>query len=181
MHGYGFKMKETENWFSRAKIAAEKPLPRNERAFGILIVIFCVLMIIYFGAHQINSTGFFTSDFETLEMLLFYGFWIFWITTASLEAIFSKRLLSRIVDTFGGLIFASISITVSLFLFPYDFNHLADILPESIRFLIEWISNDIARVIMAILIILHLAAAIYSPFAYKFADKKRLKRKKTNE
>jgi hypothetical protein len=165
------------NWFSRAKREAEKKLPLNERVFGIAIVIFCIIMIIFFITHQMNSTGFFTSEFGTLETLFFYGFWIFWITTASLEAIFSQRLLSRIVDTFGGLIFATISLALLLFIFPFEFTHLSDVVPNFIRFLIEWISNDIARVIMMLLVIAHLAAAVYSPFAYKFVDKKRFKRK----
>ena len=170
-------MKEIENWYSRAKVDAKKDLPLNERIVGIAIVVFCVVMILFFLSHQIDSTGFFTLKFGAFEMLLFYGFWIFWITTAGLEAILSQRLLSRIVDTFGGLIFAIISIATLLVIFPYDFTHLADVLPESIRFLVSWISNDVARVIMVILAILHLAAAFYSPFAYKFVDKKRLKRK----
>ena len=171
-------MKEAESWISSAKVAADKNLPLNERIFGIAIVVFCVLMIIYFGAHQIQTTGFFTLKFGAFEMFLFYGFWIFWITTACLEALLNQRLLSRIVDTFGGLIFASISIALLLILFPYEFIHLADVLPEFIRFLVQWISNDIARVIMVLLIIVHLAAAIYSPFAYKFVDKKHFKREK---
>ena len=171
-------MTTNENWFSRTKAAAEEALPRNERVFGIAIVVFCLLMIIFFITHQMNSTGFFTSKFGALEMLLFYGFWIFWITTAGLEAILHQRLLSRIVDTFGGLIFATISIAALLVLFPYDFAHLPESLPESIKFLVSWISNDVAEVIMVILITAHLAAAIYSPFAYKFADKKRFKREK---
>jgi hypothetical protein len=135
-------------------------------------------MIIFFRAHHIESTGFFTMKFGALEMFLFYGFWVFWITTASLEAIFSQRFLSRIVDTFGGIIFCVLSIAILLFLFPFEFSHLADVLPESIRFLVQWISNDIAQVIMGLLMIAHLAAAIYSPFAYKFIDKKSLKRNK---
>ena len=171
-------MKETQGWFARAKTAAEEALPRNERVFGIAIVLFCILMIIFFITHQMNSTSFFTSEFGALEMLFFYGFWIFWITTAGLDAVISQRLLSRIVDTFGGLIFATISIAILLFLFPFEFTHLANGLPESIRFLVQWISNDIARVIMVLLVIVHLAAAIYSPFAYKFVDKKHFKHKK---
>lgn len=174
-------MKEIENWFSRAKVDAEKELPLNERVFGIAIVVFCVLMILFFGTHQMQTTGFFTSKFGALEMLLFYGFWIFWITTASLEAILSQRLISRIVDNFGGIIFATISIALLLVLFPFEFTHLADLLPESLKFLVQWISNDVARVIMVLLVIAHLAAAFYSPFAYKFVDKKRFKRKKTTD
>jgi len=85
---------------------------------------------------------------------------------------------SRILDTFGGLIFAILGLFLLLFLFPFDFTYIADALPSFLRFLVKWISNDIARVIMVILIILHLAAAIYSPFAYKFIDKKLFNHKK---
>ena len=106
MHGFGCEMKESLDWFERAKKAAEEPLPNNERVFGIGIVLFSILMIFFFRNHQMNSTGFFTLEFRILEMLFFYGFWIFWITTASLESIFNQRLLSRIFDTFGGIIFA---------------------------------------------------------------------------
>jgi hypothetical protein len=174
-------MKETKNWFNRAKTAAEEKLPLNERVFGIAIVIISILMILFFWAHQIQSTGFFTTKFGTIEIIMLYGFWIFWITTASLEAIYNQRLLSRIVDTFGGVIFAAISIAWNLVVFPFEFAYFANVLPESIRFLVSWISNDIAWVIMVVLIILHLLAAIYTPFAYKFVDKKLIKRKKISD
>ena len=179
MHGCGFKMKEAKTWFSRAKTAAEETLPWNERVFGIGIVIVSILMIIFFVSHQMQSTGFFTSKFGALEMLILYGFWIFWITTAGLESILSQRLLSRIVDTFGGVFFATIAIAWNLVVFPFDFANFANVLPESIRFLVQWISNDIAWAIMLVLMLLHLLAAIYCPFAYKFVDKNRFKRIKT--
>ncbi len=174
----GLNMNDFEKWFSRAKTAAEKKLPLSERIFGIAIVIVSILMIMFFSAHQMQSTGFFTSKFSTMEMIMLYGFWIFWITTASLEAIIYQRLLSRIVDTFGGVIFAVISIAWNLAVFPFDFAYFANVLPGSIRFFVQWISNDIAWAIMVVLIILHLLAAIYCPFAYKFVDKKRFKNKK---
>lgn len=174
-------MKVIGDWFYRAKTEAKKKLPLNERIFGIAIVIVSILMIMFFRAHQIQSTGFFTSKFGTMEIIMLYGFWIFWITTASLEAIFNQRLLSRIVDTFGGVIFATIAIAWNLVVFPFDFTYFANVLPESIRFLVQWISNDIAWVTMVVLMILHLLAAIYCPFGYKFVDKKRFKRKKISD
>ena len=174
-------MKKNESWFLRAKSAAEEKLPLNERIFGIFIVVFCILMIVFFGTNQLNSTGLFTSKFGISEMIMFYGFWVFWITTASLEALLSKRLLSRIVDTFGGLIFSVIAITWLLVIFPFEFAYLSEVLPESIRFLVQWISNDIAKVIMVLLIIAHFVAAIYSPFAYKFIDKNRFKPEKNSD
>ena len=91
----GLTMNDTVRWFSRAKAEADKGIPRHERVVGIAIVTFSVLMILYFGSHQIQSTGFFTSKFGTMEMLMLYGFWVFWITTAGLEGVLGRRLLSR--------------------------------------------------------------------------------------
>lgn len=172
-------MNEFENWFSRAKTTAEKKLLLNERIFGIAIVIVCIFMIMFFRAHQMQLTGFFTSKFSTMEMIMLYGFWVFWIITASLEALLNQRFLSRIVDTFGGVIFAAIAIAWNLVVFPFDFGYFANVLPEFIRFFVQWISNDIALIIMEVLIILHLLAAIYCPFAYKFVNKNIFKRKNT--
>ena len=45
-------MKANENWFSRGKAEADKGIPYGERVVGIAIVVVCVLMVLYFVAHQ---------------------------------------------------------------------------------------------------------------------------------
>jgi hypothetical protein len=60
--------------------------------------------------------------------------------------------------------------------FPFEFAHFADVSPDSLRFLVGWISNDIARVLMVLAIIVYLGAAVYCPIAYKFVGKKQSKR-----
>jgi hypothetical protein len=164
-----------ESWFSRAKAEANKGIPPNERIVGIAIVVVCVLIVLYFVAHQTWSTGFFTTKFGTLEMIMLYGSLIFMIVSAGLEGIFGQRLLSRIWDAFGGLIFATIGVTWLLVVFPFEFTYFADVLPDFLRFLIQWISNDIAQVLMVLIIIVSLGAAIYTPIAYKFVSLKRSK------
>jgi hypothetical protein len=47
------------------------------------------------------------------------------------------------------------------------------VLPDVLKFLVQWISNDIARGIMVLGTILLVVAAIYSPIAYKFVNMKR--------
>jgi len=165
-----------ENWFSRGKAEAEKGIPYGQRVVGIAIVVFCVLMVFYFVAHQMWSTGFFTATFGTLEMIMLYGSLIFMIVSAGLEGIFGQRLLSRIWDAFGGLIFATIGVTWLFVVFPFEFTYFADVLPDFLRFLVQWISNDIARVLMVLIIIVALGAAIYTPIGYKFVRIKRSKR-----
>jgi hypothetical protein len=123
-------------------------------------------MGIYFLAHQVMSTGFFTEKFGTLEMIMLYGPLVFWITTSTFILIGWKNP-SRDLDSFGGLFFATFAISWNLVVFPFEFTHFADALPEFLRFLLRWISNDIAGVLMVLLIIVHLVFAVYS-FVLRF-------------
>lgn len=174
-------MKDTEsneNWYSRAKAETDKGVPRNDRVFGIIIVVVSLLLMLYFVAHQTGSTGFFTSAFSALEMVMLYGNLTAWIITGALEGLFGQRLLSRIFDAFGGIVFMVVSLAWLLVVFPFDFAYFADVLPVSIRFLVQWISNGIAQGVMVLGVILLIVAAVYSPIAYKFVSVKRFSRKK---
>jgi hypothetical protein len=168
----------TENWFSRAKAEADKGVPLNERIAGIGFFAGSVLMVLYLATHQVRSTGFFTADFSTLDMIMLYGSWIAWIITSGLEGVLGQRLLSRLFDTFGGIIFITVATAWLLVVFPFEFTYFADVLPNSLRFLVQWVSNDIARVIMALYIIAMGIVAIYAPIGYKFISLKRFKRDK---
>lgn len=168
----------TENWFSRAKSEADKGVPSGDRVTGIFLVVVGILFGVYFVSHQVGSTGFFTTAFGTLETVLLYGSLIFWGLTGFLDGIVGQRLLSRMLDAFGGVIFATISLAWLLVVFPFEFAHFPDILPDSLRFLVQWISNDIAHWIMLIGVILLAVASVYCPIAYGFIDKKRFKLKR---
>jgi hypothetical protein len=174
-------VKENESWFSRGKAEAEKGIPFSERFVGIGIVLFSVLMVLYSVTHQTRSTGFFTATFGTSEMLMLYGLLILGIISAGLEGVFGLRLHSRLFDVFGGLILASVCTVWLLAVFPFEFAHFADVLPDSISFFGGWISNDIARVFMVLGIIVYLGAAAYCPIAYKFVDLKRFNRGKMSD
>jgi hypothetical protein len=166
----------TETWFSRGKTDADKGIPKNERIAGIgFFLAGSVLTIFYFAAHQILSTGFFTATFGTIEMIMLYGSWISLIITSGLEGLLGQRLLSRLFDTFGGIIFIAVATAWLLVVFPFEFAYFADILPDYLRFLVQWISNDVARVLMVLYTITMGIAAVYAPIAYKFIRIKRFK------
>lgn len=174
-------MTANESWFSRGKAEAEKGIPFSERFVGSAIVVVSILMASYFVAHQRESTGFFTSSFGTPEAIMLYGVLMLGIISAGLEGVFGLRLYSRLFDVFGGLILAAVCIIFLLVIFPFEFTHFADVAPASLSFLVRWISNDIARVLMVLAIIVYLGAAIYCPIAYGFVSKKRSKREKISE
>jgi len=169
-------MTNDQTWFSRAKADADKGIPTDERLSSAAIAVFSIVMVVFFVSHQTQSTGFFTAEFGPLEQFLFYGYWVVWMTTATLEGILGLRLYSRLFDVFGGIEFLLVSTVVLLIIFPFDFQYLADVLPESLRFLLGWISDDIARVVMVLGAIGLLFATVYSPIAYKLVDLKRFNR-----
>jgi hypothetical protein len=161
------KTKATENWFARrAEAEAKKDIiSYSERVGNIAGVVVGFLIVLYFVAHQMWSTGFFTSKFATLEMLLFYGALMYGIFSAALKALFGRKNLVRFFDVFG-LIFVAVAFTWLFMVFPFDFAYLADVLPSFLRFLLQWISNDIVRVLMVLGIIVTLVMAIYTAMFY---------------
>ena len=165
-------MNQTEtpdNWFSRAKAKADKGVPKNERVVGIgFFFAGSILIVLYLAAHQIWSTGFFTTKFGPIEMFMLYGSWIAWIITSGLEAVLGRRFLSRLFDAFGGIIFIAVATAWLLVVFPFEFTYFADVLPDFLRFLLQWISNDIARLLMVLYTIVMGIAAVYAPIGYKF-------------
>ena len=173
-------MKSNESWFSKGKAEAEKGIPFSERVVGIALVTISILMGLYLVAHQTRSTGFFTATFGTTEMIMLYGVLIAGIISAGLEGVLGLRLHSRVFDTFGGLIFAAVCTIWLLVIFPFEFAHFAEVSPESLRFVVGWISNDIARVLLVLAIIVYLGAAAYCPIAYKFVEIKQFRHEESS-
>jgi hypothetical protein len=121
------------------------------------------------------STDFFTSKFGPLEIIMLYGPLIFWIATSTLILIGQKNP-SRNLDSFGGLFFATFAISWNLVVFPFEFAYFADVLPDFLRFLLGWISYEVARVLILLLIIVHLVFAVYSFVLRVFVFKARASR-----
>ena len=161
--------KETRNWFARrAEAEAKKDtLPYSDRVGNVVAVVVIILVTLYFFAHQMWSTGFFTSEFGSLEMFLFYGALIYQIFPTVLKALFGRKNLARPFETFGSVL-GTVALAWLFVVFPFKFAYFADVLPSFLRFLLQWISNDIVRVLMVLGIIAAPAMAIYSAILYVF-------------
>jgi hypothetical protein len=83
---------KNNSWYERAKLAAEEELKPGDRIFGIVMIVFSFLAILYFIAHQSILTGFFTSRFTIVELFLFYGFWVMWMIIATLESVLRSQM-----------------------------------------------------------------------------------------
>jgi len=161
--------KATKNWFARhAEAEAKKDtMPYFERVGNIVAVVVIILVILYFVAHQMWSTGFFTSKFGTLEAFLFYVSLAFGIVAPALRGLFGRKNLARLFEIFGFVLF-TVALAWLFTVFPFEFAYFADVLPNFLRFLLQWISNDIARVLMVLGIIATPVMAIYTATLYVF-------------
>jgi len=149
----------------------------DDRVISVVVIMFFPLIVFYFVAHQMFSTGFFTATFGTLEMILLYGTPIFWIFTCAVLLLELKDL-SRDIDSFGGLAFAAVGFFWLFLVFPFDFAYFADVLPETLRFLVQWISDGIVRVLLLLGFILHLFLAVFSGIQRVMVRKELALRKK---
>lgn len=145
----------------------------SERVGGIVILVLGVLGVLYFFAHQMWSTGFFTAKFGTVEMLLLYGYLSAVMVSGTLFGVLGRKHLSRYFDVFGGMFFAAVAITWLLVVFPFEFSYFADVLPDFLRFLVQWFSNDIARILMVLGILVHLVGQVWMGLLFVFVRKAR--------
>jgi len=161
--------KATKNWFARrAEAEAKKDsLSFSERAGEGVGVLGVLLFLVLWVAHQTSSTGFFTSKFGPAETFLFYVPAVLGVVTPIAKVVVGRKNMLRPFETFQmGL--GAVGGVWLFVVFPFDFSHLADVLPDFLQFLLLWISNDVAKVLMAIGIIGLSAAAAYSVMLYVF-------------
>lgn len=164
--------KETKNWFARRVEAEAKKdtLPYAERVGNVVAVVVIILVTLYFVAHQMGSTGFFTSKFGTLEKFLFYAVLIYQIVPTASRTVFGRKNLARLFEIFGSAL-GTVALVWLFVVYPFDFAYFADVLPSFLRFLLQWISNDIVRVLMVLGIIAAPVMAIYQAVFYVFVHR----------
>jgi hypothetical protein len=153
---------KAKGWFARhAESEAKKDVMKLSERAGELIGIFCILILLtFFITHQTSSTGFFTMKFGLLEQFLLYGSLFFGIISSVGKIIMGRKNVIRPLDAFGAF-FSCVTLLWLLHVFPFDFAHLTDILPEIFRLITVWISNDIAKLFMILGIIGSLVTGIY--------------------
>ena len=167
------KLESIKDHFSKiAKEELSDEIASNDKIASIFLILVNGLFGLYFIAHETLSTGFFTPMFGAFEMIMLYGIIIYWITTSILILIGQKHP-SRDLDTYGGLFFAAFTIAWLILIFPFQFAYFANVLPDFLRFLVQWISNEIALVLLIILFITHLILAVYSLIIRLYVHKAR--------
>ena len=131
------------------KEAKRNHIPKAGRAGEGASIIGTALVALFFYAHQAWNTGFFTPAFGSLESFLLYGSIILGAAGSIARLATGSRNSARIPEIFASAFW----ITSSLYLlmsFPFDFSYFGDVIPEFLRFLTGWLTNDIAWVLLLI-------------------------------
>ena len=124
-----------------------KPSERGGEIVGIVAI---VLVAFFFYAHQAWSTGFFTSSFGITEAFFLYGSILIGTVGPLARFVTGRRNKSRPPELIASVFWIVASAWFLMVVFPFNFAHFADIVPDLLRFLVSWITNDIARLLIAI-------------------------------
>jgi riboflavin transporter FmnP len=147
------------------KEVARDVMKLGERFGEAVSMVLIFLVFLFFINNQTQDTGLFTSEFGTAEMVLFYGSLLFGLFPPFLRLFLGRRNQVRPVDIIGSVIFV-VAASYLLWVFPFDFSHLPDLFPESMRFLIDWVTNDLVMVLMSFAIVIAIIASVWTGFIY---------------
>ncbi len=132
--------------------AKKDTISMSERGGLIFPILGGFIVIAFFALHQVWATGFFTQGFGSIEaFLLFAPLILFELTFVARMAIGRKNVV-RPFDA-ATLIFVALATVWLYVVFPFNFPHLPDVLPNFVRFAISWITAEIARAVMIIQIL----------------------------
>ncbi len=131
----------------------DKEVLTTWQRWGELVIVVAMLLLFgFFAYHQVANTGFFTAKFGAVEMFCLYGPILFSLAAHGARALNGRRNPARPLEVATNL-FLAIAALWLLMVFPFNFSHLADVLPGAIRFVLAWITNDIGKVVLILQVI----------------------------
>jgi hypothetical protein len=122
-------------------------LSLSQRLGGLARLVVMALLLAFFAIHQLANTGFFTAAFGPVEMVGLYGPILVSFAAPIARALSGRHNPARPFEAATNLSLAIGSLWLAV-VFPFNFAHLADVLPAAIRFIFSWITDDIGRLIL---------------------------------
>lgn len=136
-----------------------------QRGAGLILVAAMLLLFGYFAHHQFANTGFFTAAFGSTEMAALYGPILLSLAAPIARALSGRRNPARPFEIATNLSLAIGSLWL-FSVFPFNFAHLADILPGAIRFGLSWITDDIGKFVLGLQVVIGLISALAITLKY---------------
>ncbi|KAF5054212.1 hypothetical protein DSECCO2_390550 [anaerobic digester metagenome] len=131
------------------KEAEKDRLNEAERAMQLISWVFTAIAAWFLLSHWTEDTGFFTSEFGQLDALVLFGPLLFGLLPPLVRTLRGRKNISRPWDIVGSMLFV-LSSAYFLCVFPFDMAFFAVPLPDGMRFLIDWVTEDIAKVVLVI-------------------------------
>jgi cytochrome bd-type quinol oxidase subunit 2 len=148
-------------------------LGSKERIGELVSIVGCFIVLLFFVIHDTRPTGFFTEEFGTVAAVLLYSMLAIGFLPIVTRLITGRR--NHPARLFESAVMAVFFIGQLYFLavFPFDMSHFADPFPDSLEFLIDWISPTIAKILLAIGVVGGAVFTVYNYILY-LAVKERL-------
>lgn len=154
------------DWWHRkvVKEADHDLLKMGERIGNIIAMFFIVFVALIFINIQLQNQGFFTSEFDLLAQVLFYGSLLYGVIPSLLRAAIGRRNLGRFADLFGSALFI-VAGTYFLITFPFDFALLLNLLPFEVSTDASWL-NNLFRLLFELAVIITAISLVYNIVLY---------------
>jgi hypothetical protein len=135
-------------------------LTAARRLSSIFSVGLTVLLLIFFGMHQKDNTGFFTNKFGSAEMVALYLPILISMAAPLLRILMGTLDPARLVEAFSDLCLGVGSLWLR-HTFPFNFSRIAIVFPSNIQVGFGWLNDNVGR----ILLLLQIIIAFISAFA----------------
>ncbi|MBN1677304.1 MAG: hypothetical protein JW880_02080 [Candidatus Thermoplasmatota archaeon] len=164
--GLGGRLTEIHWIRKQADREAKKDvLPWSERVGQVVGVGVFLIVTLFFIIHQTRPTGFFTDDFSTVGSVLLYALLVSGIIPLSVRALLGRKNSARPVDAAATAILV-IGELYFLARFTFDFSHFADPFPNSLEFLLDWISPTLAKLLLILGVVGGSIFSVYHALMY---------------
>ena len=162
-----WRQSETQ-WGRYGSRAARDRLNPGQRSGEVFSVIISFFILLFFYENQVKGTGFFTSNFGPTEQALFYGTWVVGAVVSLARAVVGNMNPVRPLDAFYGLMITVTAIRL-LTVFPLDFSHFPDLLPQAVRFAFFWLNNSVGAIILVLGAIGGFVSMVYNAVVYSLS------------
>jgi hypothetical protein len=122
-------------------------LKTGDKTGFVASMIMTTIVAIFFFAHWTGDTGFFISEFNDLDAVIFVIAFFFSLLPVVMKLALGVKNRARPYDLISTLFFIVASIYF-LCNFHFDMSVVAEPLPEGLRFLIDWLDEGWARIFL---------------------------------
>jgi hypothetical protein len=129
--------------------ADDDALSRKDQTGQMVGIFGSVLVLLYFVSLWMGDAGFYTSQFSDVDAVVLFIPILLGIFPAFIRMVFMRQNPSRPFDVLNAALFV-LSAIYFLNDFHFDMSHFSYPFPESLRFLVDWIDEGWARIVLVV-------------------------------